>query len=83
MPGAITEALGDTGGARSLIDLGTATAMDFKVQYAWVAEFGTFYGPGGKEQTYLGVVKGPILLFFLADMVVYLHELVLYGCTYS
>ena len=53
------------------------------MQYARGAEFGTFYGPGGKEQTYLGVVKGPILLFFLADMVVYLHELVLYGCTYS
>lgn len=53
------------------------------MQYAWVAEFGTFYGAGSKEQTYLGVVKGPILLHFLADVVVYLRELVLYACTYS
>ena len=45
------------------------------MQYARSAEFCTFYGPGGKEQAYLGVVKGPIPLRFSADMVVYLREL--------
>ena len=45
------------------------------MQYAWGAEFSTFYGPGGKEQVYLGVVKGPILLCFSAELVVYLHQL--------
>ena len=45
------------------------------MQYARGAKFGTFYGPGGKEQAYLGVVKGPILLRFSADMVVYLRDL--------
>ena len=45
------------------------------MQYARGAEFGTFYGPGGKEHAYLGVVKGPILLRFSAEMVVYFREL--------
>ena len=45
------------------------------MQYARDAEFGTFYEPGGKEQAYLGVVKGPIPLCFSADAVVYLREL--------
>ena len=40
-----------------------------------VPSFGTFHGPGGKEQAYLGIVKGPVPLHFLADVVVYLREL--------
>ena len=45
------------------------------MQYARGARFGTFYGPGSKEQAYLGVVKSPIPLRFSADMVVYLRKL--------
>ena len=74
-PGAVTEALGDTGGARSLIDLDSAHAMGLQVHHARGSEYGTFYGPGGREQAYLGVVKGPIPLRFSADVVVYLREL--------
>ena len=74
-PGAVTEALGDTGGARSLIDLDSAHAMGLQVHHARGSEYGTFYGPGGREQAYLGVVKGPIPLRFSADVVVYLCEL--------
>ena len=45
------------------------------MQYARGAEFGTFYGPGGREQAYLGVVKSPIPLRFSAGVVVCLREL--------
>ena len=45
------------------------------MRYARGAEFGTFYGPGGKEQAYLRVVKGPIPLHFLVDVIVYLRKL--------
>ena len=46
---AVTEAIADTGGARSLIELSLALDMGLPVQKAVGSEMGTYYGPGGVE----------------------------------
>ena len=74
-PGASREALGDIRGARSLIDLNVDKEMGLQVHYAQGCKYGTFYGPWGKDQAYLGVVKGPIPLWFSSEVVVNLREL--------
>ena len=49
--------------------------MVLQVYYAQGHEYGTFYGPGGKELAYLGIVKGHIPLRFSSEVVVNLREL--------
>lgn len=55
-PGAVMEALGDTRGVRSLIDLNATKEMGLLVHYARGQEYSTFYGLGGKDQAYLGIM---------------------------
>ena len=56
----ICEAIIDTGGARSLIDLDTAKALKLDIELAKKNDMGCFWGPGGEVMGYAGRVKGPI-----------------------
>ena len=56
----ICEAIVDTGGARSLIDLDTAKTLGLKVEMANKNDMGCFWGPGGEVMGYAGRIKGPI-----------------------
>ena len=51
---AVTKAIADTGGARSLIELLLALDMGLPVQKGVGSEMGTYYGPGGVERAYTG-----------------------------
>ena len=73
--GAVTEAVADTGGARSLIELHFARVLGLEVQEALHQEFGTYYGPGGEEKGYVGRVWGPLTVRFSSEVVVELPEL--------
>ena len=57
----VCEALVDTGGARSLVDMDTAKKLKLDIEYAGQGkDMGGFYGPGGDTTEYAGRVKGPI-----------------------
>ena len=71
----MTEAIADTGGAKSLIDVRSAQKMGLPVTLAQDREFGTFYGPGSVERAYAGIVAVPVPVRFSADVVLYIREL--------
>ena len=56
----VIEAIIDTGGARSLIDLDTARTLGLKIEMAKSNNMGNFWGPGGEVMGYTGTVRGPI-----------------------
>ena len=58
----MTEAIGDTGAARSLVDMGSARSMGLPVQVARGSEFGTYFGPGSVEKPYAGRIAGPVAI---------------------
>ena len=74
-PGAVTEGIADTGGARSLVDLNSAQSLGLNVTRAKGTEFGTFYGPASELRAYAGVVRGPVAFRFSQEVVVYIREL--------
>ena len=49
MPGAVVEAIADTGGAKLLLDLESARIMGLPVRMAKDQELSTFYAPGSVE----------------------------------
>ena len=71
----VVDAIVDIGRAKTLADLESAQAMGLPVQMPKGSEFGTFYGPGSVEQAYAGIVAVPVPAHFLADVVLYIHEL--------
>ena len=56
----LIEAIVDTGGARSLIDVDTARTLGLDIELAKSNNMGNFWGPGGEVMGYLGTVRGPI-----------------------
>ena len=62
----VVEAIGDTGGSKSLIDVELAKQMGLHMLEAPNGEFGTYYGPGGEEKAYYGKVPGPLTIRFSA-----------------
>lgn len=72
----MVEAILDTGGARSMVDLETAKAMKLDVEKATrKVNFGSFIGPNGRPTYYYGRVKGPITFKFGGDVELTLQEL--------
>ena len=63
--GACMEAIVDTGGCRSMMDLGTAKAAGLPIKLATPTEsYGSFYGAAGEVHEYAGIVEGPVMLKF-------------------
>lgn len=59
--GALTEAIVDTGGARTMLDASLATTLGLKVEVAGPGKwFGSFWGPSAKPIPYYGRVAGPV-----------------------
>ena len=71
----VTEAIGDTGATRSLLDLASAKRMGLPVELATGQEFGTYFGPGSKETPYAGRVQGPVTLKLSSEVTLELREL--------
>ena len=72
---AVTEAIGDTGATRSLIDMELARSMGLPIQRAKGTDCGTYFGPGSEERPYVGRVIGPITLRFNKEVTIELREL--------
>ena len=53
-PGVVADAIMDTGGNKTLVDLESTRARKLPVHVAKGSEFGTFYGLGSVEQAYVG-----------------------------
>ena len=75
--GACLECIVDTGGARTMLDRGSAEAAGLKITPPGDGvEVGGYYGPsGGDIIPYAGIVAGPVQLRFSSDVVVTLGEL--------
>ena len=56
---ALTEAIGDTGAACSLVDLESTKAMGLPIALAKGSEYETYLRPGSKEKPYAGRVVRP------------------------
>ncbi len=54
----------DTGCPRSVIDESTAALLGFKIKRGDSMQYGTYVACGGKVQSYIGVVKGPVVVYF-------------------
>lgn len=73
--GAVVEALMDTGGARSMIDFKTATAMGLPVELASESRhFGCFWGPTGTPVNYKGRISGPVTVRFDSEVAIQIAE---------
>lgn len=73
---AVMECLLDTGGAKTMIDLGTARKAGLPLVYPTKERhLGFFYGPSGEPTAYAAVVEGPVHLRFGADVVLAIPEL--------
>lgn len=58
---ALTEAIVDTGGARTMLDASLAKELGLKVEVAGPGKwFGSFWGPSAQPIPYYGRVAGPI-----------------------
>ena len=68
----VIEALLDTGGAKSLVDVDTAEQMGLEVKQG---EAGYFWGPGNTATPYYGRVEGPIRLQFDETVTLTIPEL--------
>lgn len=68
----VVEAIMDTGGARSLVDVDTARQMGLEVKEG---DAGYFWGPGNAATSYFGRVVGPVRLQFEDNLVLTLPEL--------
>ena len=71
----VLEAIVDTGGARSLIDLDTAKTLGLEVEMAKSNNMGNFWGPGGEVMGYSGTVRGPIKFQIAASVYLEAPEL--------
>ena len=61
---AITEAIGNKGATRSLINLDLALRLGLPMQLARGSEYGTYFGRGYEECPYAGRIAGPVTLCF-------------------
>ena len=74
--GACMEAIVDTGGCRSMMDLGTAQAAGLKVKLSGSGEsYGSFYGAAGEVHEYAGIVEGPVELQFSREVKLQLPQI--------
>lgn len=72
----VIDAVLDTGGARSVIDVGTARELGLRVERATARKnFGSFWGPSSKPVNYYGRVRGPITIKFSENITITLKEL--------
>ena len=62
--GAITKAVIDTGGEKSMMDFTTAERLELRYLRAKGPEFGKYISPGNVVSSYYGLVRGPVLLQF-------------------
>ena len=62
-PGAYMEAIVDTGGCRTMMDIGTAKASGvlYKERKPGTT-YGSFYGAAGEHSQYAGVIPGPVTI---------------------
>lgn len=71
----MTEAIVDTGGARTMLDNLLADRLGLPVEVAGPGKyFGSFWGPSAEPIPYYGRVAGPIEIRFSQDVVFTLPE---------
>ena len=74
--GAILEALVDSAGAKSMIDLKSAEMASLPlVRSTKERPLGWYYGPSGDPVAYAGIVQGPVRLLFAKDVFITVPEL--------
>ena len=72
----VMECLLDTGGAKTMIDLGTAWKAGLPLVYPTKERhLGFFYGPSGEPTAYAAIVEGLVYLRFGPDVVLDIPEL--------
>lgn len=73
--GSVTEAIVDTGGARTMIDSVLAEKLKLRVEVAGPGKyFGSFWGPSAEPIPYYGRVAGPVEIRFSPEVVFMLPE---------
>ena len=73
--GALVEAVMDSGGARTMIDMRTAQEAQIPWTEAKGSEFGQYITPGGAARPYLGIAPGPIRIQFNEKVVITLSSI--------
>ena len=74
--GAFTDAILDTGGATSMVDVSMLGPLGLKCEKAEAGKScGSFWGPSGEVRSYYGRVVGPVAWQFAGGLIVYTPEL--------
>lgn len=71
----VTDAIVDTGGARTMLDANLARRLQLPVEVAGPGRwFGSFWGPSADPIPYYGRIPGPVQIRFSAKVVFTLPE---------